>query len=212
LVVEQASYVIQKLFTISIDISARFLYIAAMACSLLFFCSCSSLRSGLYLSFIDKKNTGDSILAQEINVKEYLNKIIMEADRYTIKAYERTALNHQIKKTKLMVHSFYVISDSEGEYHTLSFYGTDINFYSEGAWVMDSYSDRYAYNMYKEGKNKKDVEEIKIGKGIEVDETVKAIKRKIESEVRYYYRDHIKDRDDVDNCNTALYETAVEKK
>ncbi|MDR1210783.1 MAG: hypothetical protein LBK40_00980, partial [Spirochaetaceae bacterium] len=70
--------------------------------------------------------------------------------------------------------------------------------------------DRDSYTRYIEGSNTWDVREIKIENGIAVYETARNIIDKINSTVRYYYRDHIKNRPNADNCNTALYETLVE--
>ncbi|GHV93008.1 hypothetical protein AGMMS50268_35110 [Spirochaetia bacterium] len=115
-----------------------------------------------------------------------------------------------IPKTKLVYHEFYSIHDSGDEYHTISFYGTDMRLYSEGAWILDGDYDFGALkNFFGKAKNW-EVEEIKIEKGINVEKTVSNIIKKIDSDVTYYFLDHIKDKPDVDNCNTAIKETYAE--
>jgi hypothetical protein len=165
----------------------------------------------MYLSSIDNMDK-ESILKNEIVAKTILEKMLIRPEYYAFKAYERTGINFQFKRTKLIVHSFYVITSQDGEYHTLSFYGTEIAFYSEGAWIIDSDMDTQAYAMFLEGKNKWDVGEIKTENGIDVQETIKNIVRKIESDVTFYYKDHISNKPNMDNCNTALHETLVEQK
>jgi hypothetical protein len=169
--------------------------------------SCSSLQAGIYLSSIDK-NTGDDILKKEIVVREYLEKALENPGLYTMSVYERCAVNYQIKRTKLVTHSYYVITETEaGVFHTLSFYGTKIAMRSEGAWAMDADSDLMSYKSFLDGTNAWDVVEIHIENGIVTGETVRNILGKIDSAVTYYYRDHINDRPEADNCNTALWET-----
>jgi hypothetical protein len=122
--------------------------------------SYSSLQAGIYLSSIDNLD-GESIKKNEIAIKEYLETILENPEDYAINIYERNGISYQFKRTKLMYHSFYVITDSNGTYHTLSFYRTKIAFYSEGAWIMDGDSDKQAYDLFMEGEDKWDVIEIK---------------------------------------------------
>jgi hypothetical protein len=173
------------------------------------FCSCSSLEAGIYLSSVDNLN-GEDILKNETKVKMMLQEILLRPEYYDLKAYERTGISFQVKRTDLLIHSFYVITDVADEYHTLSFYGTKIAFYSEGAWILDGDSDMTAYDMFLNDNNQWDVIEIK--KDIDFSETIRNILRKIESNITYYYKDHINNRPNMDNCNTALYESLVEKK
>jgi hypothetical protein len=153
---------------------------------------------------------GEDILKNEIKVKTILQEILIKPENYSIKAHERTGISFQFKRTELFVHSFYVIADKNGEYHTLSFYGTKIAFYSEGAWILDGDSDMTAYIMFLNEDNQWDV--VVKEKEIDLLETIGKIIKKIESNVTYYYKDHIKDKTNMDNCNTALYETLVERK
>lgn len=172
------------------------------------FDSCSSIQAGLYLISIDDNN-GETILTNEPNVKMYLENIGDSYENYVIKAFARTGVNYQIKRTKLLTHSYYVLICNDGEYRTLSFYGTKMDFYSEGAWALDADSDISSYRMYLKGDNKWDVEEIFTGETVDVRETVKNIIKKMNSAITYYFQDHITNRSNMDNCNTALYETIV---
>lgn len=169
--------------------------------------ACSSLQAGIYLSSIDHLNEQE-ILENEKKVISFLEDILTAPDNYTIKAYVRTGVAFQIKRTKLITHSFYVISYTH-EYHTLSFYGTKIAFYSEGAWIMDSDSDLLSYKLFLDGQNKWDAKEIIIETGIDTERTVRNILSKINSTITFYYRDHINNKAGMDNCNTALMETLV---
>jgi hypothetical protein len=177
----------------------------------LFFYSCANLKAGIYLLTIDKLN-GNEIKKNELYVREYLEGVLITPEEYDIEAYKRTGLSFQLKKTKLLEHSFFVITDQNSAYHTLSFYGTDFTFYSEGAWVLDSDSDLGSYNMYLVNNNKWDVAKIKTKSNIDVKETIINIIEKLDSNITFYYRDHIRKKPNMNNCNTMLYETLVEKR
>jgi hypothetical protein len=186
--------------------------IARIAWSMLFtfliFSSCSTLQAGIYLIFADR-DKGKVILANEPNVKTILEDIIGSFDNYTMKAFSRTGINFRIKQTELLTHSFYVIVFNNGEYHTLSFYGTEIASYSEGAWAYDTDSDLSSYRMYLEGDNKWNVKELFQGGTIDTRETLRNIINKIGSGTTYFYKDHIFNKPNMNNCNTALYETVA---
>jgi hypothetical protein len=165
----------------------------------------------VYLSSIDQNN-GDKILANEVNVRSFLENILENPEDYNMSVYERCGVNFQIKRTKLVSHSYYAITNlNDGEYHTLSFYGTKIAFYSEGAWALDTDSDLSSYISLLKNDNIWDVAEIETSNGIDTEKTVRNIIKKIDSDITYYYRDHIKNRSGVENCNTALWDTLVEK-
>ncbi|MDR2730637.1 MAG: hypothetical protein LBB81_07055 [Treponema sp.] len=187
------------------------LFITGIIISVFLFFSCSSLQAGLYLSSVDKVD-GDQILVNEKNAKGFLENVLNAPDKYIITAYERCGINYQIKRTKLLTHSYYVFTEPiAGEYHTLSFYGTKIAFYSKGAWSMDADSDMSSYNSYLDGNNKWDVVQIDVRNGVDTTETVKNILGKMDREIIYYYRNHIKKKPGKDNCNTALWETVAER-
>jgi hypothetical protein len=170
--------------------------------------SCSSLRAGLYLISIDDKS-GQTILQNEPDVKTFLENIVDSHENYSIKVFARTAVDFQFKRTKLLTHSYYLISSGDGEFHTLSFYGTEMSFYSKGAWALDANSDRSSYIMYLEGNNRWDVGEMFPENSIDTQKTAGNIIDRMGRNIRYYYKDHVKNRPNVDNCNTALHETIV---
>jgi hypothetical protein len=170
--------------------------------------SCSSIQAGIYLVSIDDDN-GETILQNESEVRLFLENIIEAYENYSIRAFARTGVNFQMHRSRLLTHSYYLLIHRNGEYHTLSFYGTKMTFRSEGAWALDADSDKVSYEMYFEGNNRWDVEEIYMGDIIDVRRTLTNIINKIDSSVTYYYKDHVTNKPNVDNCNTALYETIV---
>jgi len=176
-----------------------------------FLCSCSSIQAGLYLLLIDDDN-GETLLHNEPNVRILLEEIINSHENYSIKVFSRTAIAFQIKRNKLLTHSYYLISCIDGEYYTLSFSSTKFTFYSKGAWALNADSDINSYRMYLEGKNKWDVAEMFTEWDIDVQKTLTNIINKMDSGITYYYKDHIKNKPKMDNCNTALYETIVLRK
>jgi len=175
------------------------------------FCSCSSIQAGLYLIFIDHNN-GETLLQNEPNVRVFLENIINSYENYSINVFSRTGVGFQFKRTKLLTHSYYLIKCIDGKYNTLSFSGTKFAFYSKGAWVLDADSDINSYRMHLEGNNKWDVEEIFTESNIDVRKTLTNIINKMDSGITYYYRNHLKNKPNMDNCNTALYETIVLEK
>jgi hypothetical protein len=179
-------------------------------CSLLFF-SCADFQAGLYLVFIDKYN-GQELKNNEPNVKAFLECVLAAPENYKLEVYKRTGINSQLKRTKLLEHSFYVVSDQNGAYHTISFYGTAIAFSSKGTWVMDSDSDLGSYNMYLKNSNKWDVTKVIEKNSINVEGTIRNIINKLDMHITFYYKDHIKKKPNMNNCNTAMKETIVFEK
>jgi hypothetical protein len=171
---------------------------------LILLCSCSTLKAGIYLSTAEDK--GEELLRNEPNVKLYLEHILEAPEEYRMQVFIRRGLASHIERTKLLAHSFYVIHDG-GSFHTLSFYGTNIAYYSEGTWALDTDADMDSYMNYLFGENPWKVEEIATMHGINVQETVLNILVKMDSATTYYYRDHVVNRPNVDNCITALRET-----
>jgi hypothetical protein len=172
---------------------------------------CYTFQKGLYEVFIDQNN-GDKILVNEPNVRSFLEKILQKPEDFAIAVYSRIASRlGWLKKSELLTHKFYVITQKAGDYHTLSFYGTKFAFYSEGAWVMDTDSDLNAYKSYLQGYNNWQIDLMKSGYGVNAAATVQKIIEKIDDKnITYYYKDHLKNKPNVDNCNTALDETLVE--
>jgi len=174
----------------------------------LFFYSCANFQTGLYLLFIDKYD-GTEIKNNEPNVRNYLVGILSAPENYHIEVYKRTGISAQLKRTKLCEHSFYVITDRNGVYHTISFYGTAIKFSSQGTWAMDADSDLDSFNLFLQNNNKWDVTKVNYDNTINIEETVRNIIKKLDMNVMFYYRDHIKKKPNMNNCNTALRETIV---
>jgi hypothetical protein len=177
----------------------------------LLFVSCANIKAGLYLIFVDRYN-GQEIKNNEPNVRSFLENALSAPENYNLEVYKRTGISAQFKKTKLLEHSFYVISDQNGEFHTISFYGTAIAFFSQGTWAMDSDSDLSSYNMYLKNSNKWDVSKVNAENGINVEGTIKNIINKLDMHVTFYYKDHIKKKLNMNNCNTAMKETVVYNK
>ncbi|MDR2536314.1 MAG: hypothetical protein LBD29_09830, partial [Treponema sp.] len=159
-----------------------------IALNIFLFGACSSLQAGLYLVSIDDNN-GKTILENESAVKTLLENMAASPEQYDMKAFARTGIGFQMKRTKLLTHSYYLFISNNGEYHTLSFYGTKMSFYSEGAWALDSDSDIGSYRTYMQGNNKWDVTELFPEERIDVRKTIENILNKINSGITYYYKD-----------------------
>jgi len=178
-------------------------------CVILLFSSCSSFQAALYLLLIDR-NDGAYFLDKEQSIKSFLQNVADLHDQYTIRTFARTAIYYQIKRTKLVTHSYYVLNCSvDNEYYTLSFYGTKISFNSKGVWTLNADSDIYSYRMYLNGDNRWDVAETNQGRTINVHQTVLNVMDNIDLNANYYYRDHIKKKKGSYNCNTAMNDTIV---
>ena len=140
--------------------------------------------------------------------------MLCSPELYTISVFERAPLRWQ-RTTRLWRHDFYVITNSEGEYHTLSFYGTKFTFYSKGAWAFDTDYDYIPYSLYLDGRNEYGISEIWTSDKINFVETLKNILEKINDSINgnitYYLLDHVKNKTNMDNCNTAVLETLVLK-
>jgi hypothetical protein len=190
------------------DSPMKFMVMEMILLTILLCNACSSMGAGFYNVFIDH-TSGEIILNNQPNVKILLENIIDSDEKYSIRAFMRTALRFQHKRTKLLAHSFYLLVGNSGEYHTLSYYGTKFAPYSEGAWVVDADADMESYKMYQDGNNEWDVIEIFSEKTIDTRKTLENIIDRMSNGITYYYMDHIRDKANVDNCNTALYETVT---
>jgi hypothetical protein len=169
--------------------------------------SCVSIENGLYTFLIDNR-TGVNLLEDQGKVREFLENILSMPENFNFTAYERCVLSFQKKRTKLMVHSYYVITDTfRDNFHTLSFYGTRFAMNCGGVWALDTDSDMASYISYLFGQTNWDINKIDVD--IDTVETAKLILQKMDSDARYYYRSHIKRKQGANNCNTALWETIV---
>ncbi|GHT97981.1 hypothetical protein FACS1894142_3680 [Spirochaetia bacterium] len=150
-------------------------------------------------------------LENEPDVKLFLTYVFNNPEKYTITAFTRGAISYKLEKTELLTHNYYVLHETETQFHTLSFSGTAKAYHSKGAWTLDSDTDLESYVWFLEGENKWKVVEIKTANGIDTKATVFNILEKINSTITYYYKDHLKDKPDMHNCITALEETIVER-
>jgi hypothetical protein len=169
--------------------------------------SCSALQAGMYLLTLDYD--GEEILKNENMVQEYLKKILTTPEKYTISAYTRRALAVHIQRTPLVFHSFYVITSDEGQFFTLSFSATKKTFNSEGAWAINTITDITSYTSFIYGINEWEVQKIPIHNEIHTEKTVRNILKKINSSITYYYKDHIHDKMNKENCNTSIQNTLI---
>jgi hypothetical protein len=161
---------------------------------------------GIYVSTMDGYD-GEALLRKEDGVKPYLKQIAVAPENHTIQAFIRRAIAHNIGRTKLAAHTFYVIHGADGRFHTLSFYGTARTFYSRGTWALDTEADMDSYMSFVNGANKWAVIELETRNGIDVNGTVLNILVKIDSDTTYYYKDHVRDKLNMNNCITALADT-----
>jgi hypothetical protein len=182
---------------------------------LFFTVSCSTIKAGIYLSSIDPKDL-EAALVKEADVKIFLEQIYEYPKNYTITAYTRTAIKSSIAKSETYIHAYYVIhyniSSVGGVICTLSFNGTKFSRYSQGVWALNTKSDLESYNKFLEGDNIWAVEMIKPENQINVEQTIFNVLRKMDGHIAYYYKDHLNNKLNMDNCITALKETLIEKK
>jgi hypothetical protein len=172
-------------------------------------CTSTSTRGQLY--FVDPR-TGSFTKNNEPNVKARLEEILCNPEQYKISVFERTPLRWQ-KRTDLWHHKFYVIINSDMEYHTLSFYGTLFAFYSDGAWAWDTDYDLIPFSLYLDGINDYSILEIRASDKVDMVETLKNIIEKMDDSINgritYYLLDHVKNKENKRNCNTSVAETLV---
>ena len=161
-----------------------------------------------------EKNTGyesltneKALLQNESNVEKFLYKIMQNPEDYSMTVYQRKAV-FPGKRNNKMTHSFCLIKQySTNEVYTLSFNGTKKAIYSEGAWGLNTETDVVSYDSYKYGKNRYDMSILFGCDRINVEETAENILDSIASATTYYLFDHTHDKPNVENCNTALYNT-----
>jgi hypothetical protein len=170
--------------------------------------SCTSIRIGIEL--ISSDFDGSALIKNEKEVKKTLETIILTPKNYTIAAYTRRVFSPEVERTKALYHSFYTLTGSDTSFLTLSFSGTKIRTKSKGVWAINTESDMKSFINYKNGINEWEVQEILINKGINTEMTIKNILNRMDKNITYYYKDHIKNREGMENCNTALLNTLVE--
>lgn len=151
----------------------------------------------------------EDLIAEEKNVISYLKEIEQNPENYSIEAYERKALtDYPVKKFKLLTHSLYIITNEKtNETYTLSFNGTKKALYSEGAWGLNTATDIKSLNSFRNGDNSYSMMKIFNDYSIDPEKTAENIINSINSDTTYYAKDHVKDKPNMENCNTALYST-----
>ena len=167
------------------------------------------LRVGV--DFILREFDGNSLIENEGNVRQHLLTILDAPENYSIAAFTRKAISLDLEKTDDLYHSFFVLRSRHLPFFfTLSFSGTDKWFFSQGAWAINSDYDIASYVTYRHGNNEWDVEEMFIENGINLEMTLRTIIQRIEDGIiSYFYNDHIDYRPNMENCNTAMFNTIV---
>jgi len=166
---------------------------------LLIFNSCSSMP------------TKDiEIINEQAELINFLEGIVYTQDIFSIEAFSRKTFSPRTKQTKLMTHSFYLINLCDGRYFTLSFSNANLKiykFYDDGIWILNKTTDINSYNLYIKGKNIWNVDYLHAENLIDEYQTINNIISSINSNAKYCYKDHIKDKPNYYNCNSALNET-----
>ena len=153
---------------------------------------------------------GKAVIQNEEQVARYLHYIVDNDGSYSMRAFSRKAISNRVQKTDGTTHRFYVISRNDGSYDTLSFSATNKWAVSQGAWAMNTQSDRDSYSEYLHGNNTWEVEEIITAADINTVSTIGNVLVKLEGRNTYFFRARVDRNDRHDNCNTALLETLEE--
>jgi hypothetical protein len=151
----------------------------------------------------------ENLLEKEDEVVEFLTKIRQNPQDYGISVFQRKALTaYPGKKIKYASHRLYAIENRKtDEVYILSFNGTKLSLYSEGAWGLNTNTDIKSMDSYYNGNNKYDMSVCLGSKSIDVDRTAESIINSINSSKSYYALDHIVNKINMENCNTALWST-----
>jgi len=159
--------------------------------------------------FVFEKGIMTDLIPNEKNVEAFVRNIEQNPDNYYMEAYQRRALGRG-EKTDLMTHSLYLITNkTTGEKSTLSFNGTMLFPRSVGAWGLNTDKDVKGWNSLVDGENGYDMSLLTRRESIDVQQTASKIINSINSNVTYYYKDHLNDKSNMENCNTALFATEV---
>lgn len=176
--------------------------------SAVIFSSCAFLHA--YSIVLTTEYDGNKVIENEKNVVLYLEDIIKNNGDYSMRAFDRKAISHKVKKTPRTTHAFYVIYGADETYHTLSFSATGKWATSKGAWAMDTETDIASYIDYLNGNNIWELKEvIPSDNGIDTLSTINNVLSKIRRKTTYYFRSAINKDDNHDNCYSALFESIV---
>lgn len=166
-------------------------------------CSCSSLTA----AEID-------IISDQHELIVFLENIIDSQEFFNVEVLSRKTFNPLTKQTKLMTHSFYLITLSDGSYYTLSFSNANLNifkFKDDGIWILNKATDINSYNLFIKGRNIWNVEYKYEESLLDSYQTINNIINSIRINAKYYYKDHLNDKPNSFNCNSALNETVAFK-
>jgi len=173
-------------------------------------CTASCTKIRFYYEVLSCRIDGNALIEKEKLVKSRLEEILLNPDGYVMNAYTRKAFSPKLKRTPTYYHSFYTITSETADYcGTLSFTGASKRIYSRGVWVMNTEKDTASYNSFKYGNNEWDARHIPVDKGINTAETVNNVLYRINKGITYYYKAHLKNKADMENCNSALLNTLV---
>ena len=139
-----------------------------------------------------------------------LEDIINSQDDFYVEALSRRTFSPRIKQTALLTHSFYLITLSDGRYYTLSFSNANLKlfkFNDNGIWVLNKITDISSYELFIEGKNIWNVGYLFEEDLLDSRRIINNIICSVYNNAKYYYKDHLKDKPDSFNCNSALTET-----
>jgi RHS repeat-associated protein len=154
-------------------------------------------------------SAGD-IATHEAATISFLNGVLSSPGSYTVNSYSRDAFIGAPNKmtNAITVHSFYTFTNDNGKVTTISFNGTTYSLSSTGAWISNTRADVDSYI------NKKNWDTVNITpeNGIDTVKTAQNIKDSISSDKTYYALDHLADKENAENCNTALQNTQAAKK
>ncbi|MDR2511849.1 MAG: hypothetical protein LBC89_05265 [Bacteroidales bacterium] len=177
-------------------------------------CFWESLRA--YYFVLTNDYDGETVLANENIAVANIENILKNPNGYKMKAFNRAAISHKVKKTPKTTHSFFVIYDSIANWHTLSFCATGKLATSQGAWAWEIKYDVESFEHYLLSQkdfcshcnniNDWQVEQILFDKDIAVVPTLQNVLNKIRSSITYYFCSEINPNDNHDNCNSALWE------
>ena len=183
----------------------RFFIITIFTASILV--SCASLHA--YSIVLSSYYDGKIVIENEKNVIAFMKNIInSDIENYSIRAFNRKAISHLVKKTPDTTHSFFVIyNKADNTYNTLSFSATSKWATSRGAWAMNTEPDLLSYFNYITDNNNWEVQEIVLENGIDTSATINNILEKTQKKIKYFFRSKYDKNNKYDNCNTALLET-----
>ena len=188
----------------------RFFLVAMGIVLLVLVSSCSSIPTYKQHieSFQDIIEDNEKIEKQS-DIISFLEYIINSEEYLSIEAFSRKTFSPNIKQTKLLTHSFYLINLPNGRYCTLSFSGSNFSLYSDGYWVLNKETDLSSYKLFVEENNIWCVKSLFFHYSIDAFHTFQNIISAINIGMNYYYRDHLNNKPNHLNCNTAITETIV---